>query len=51
MLSFLSAVTIVGCIVLYQTDVWTLIGVVHPALCAWLLNTRAARSWFHRGDW
>jgi hypothetical protein len=50
-LSLISVVSIVGCIVLYQAWAWTAIGVVHPALCAWLLNTRAARSWFHVGDW
>lgn len=49
MLSLISAISIVGCIVLYQAGVWTAIGVAYPALCAGLLNTRAARSWFHLG--
>jgi hypothetical protein len=50
-LSLLSTVTIVGCVVLYQTWAWTAIGIAYPALCAVLLNTRAARSWFHLADW
>lgn len=49
MLSLLSAISIVGCVVLYQTGIWTVIGVAYPALCAGLLNTPAARSWFRLG--
>jgi hypothetical protein len=51
LLSLLSVVSIVGCFVLYQSGAWTVLGAAYPALCAGLLNTRAARSWFRVGDW